>query len=158
MNINLIKKKLIQIDSYIQELEALVLSHSPEEVKREATLLHTAERLVQLLVDTMIDINIHLLISKEMTYDKTQSTFLLLGKMKVLPENFARKIAPIVGLRNILVYRYEELNKDLFIRNLFNNKNDFKTYLVAIHDFVRKEQQNRSKKEKGRLPLFSRIL
>lgn len=97
----------------------------------------------------MIDINIHLLISKEMTYDKTQSTFLPLGKMKVLPENFARKIAPIVGLWNILVYRYEELNKDLFIRNLFNNKNDFKTYLVAIHDFVKKEQQNRSKKRKG---------
>lgn len=146
MNINLIKKKLIQINSYIQELETLVLSHSPEEVKREATLFHTAERLVQLLVDTMIDINIHILISKEKTYDKTQSTFLLLGKMKVLPENFARKVAPIVGLRNILVHRYEELNRDLFIKNLFNNKNDFKTYMVAIHDFVKKEQQNRFKK------------
>lgn len=134
------------MDSYFQELETLILSHSPEKVKREATLLHTAERLVQLLVDTMIDINIHILISKEKTYDKTQSTFLLLGKMKILPENFARKIAPIVGLRNILVHRYEELDKNLFITNLFNNKNDFKTYMVAIHRFVRKEQQNRSKK------------
>jgi uncharacterized protein YutE (UPF0331/DUF86 family) len=143
MNANLILKKLGEMESYLKELETFVLSRKPEEVKKDATLLHTAERLVQLLVDTMIDINIHILLSKEKTYDKTQSTFLLLGEMGVLPEEFAKKIAPIVGFRNILVHRYEVLDKDLFIRNLFKNKADFKQYIVAIHDFIEREKEQR---------------
>jgi uncharacterized protein YutE (UPF0331/DUF86 family) len=141
MNVNLILKKLEQMESYLKELETFIFSRKPEEVKKDVTLLHTAERLVQLLVDTMIDINIHILLSKEKTYDKTQSTFLLLGEMGVLPEEFAKKIAPIVGLRNILVHRYEELDKDLFIKNLFKNKDDFKQYIVAIHEFIEKAQK-----------------
>jgi uncharacterized protein YutE (UPF0331/DUF86 family) len=141
MNVKLIHKKLGQMESYLEELETFVLSHKPEEVKKDITLLHTAERLVQVLVDTMIDINIHILLSKEKTYDKTQSTFLILGEIGVLPEKFAKKIAPVVGLRNILVHRYEELDKALFIKNLFKNKDDFKQYIVAIYDFIEKEKR-----------------
>jgi uncharacterized protein YutE (UPF0331/DUF86 family) len=134
------------MESYLEELDTIVLSRKPEEVKKDLTLLHTAERLVQVLVDTMIDINIHILLSKGKTYDKTQSTFLLLGEMGVLPKKFAKKIAPIVGLRNILVHRYEELDKDLFIKNLFKNKDDFKQYIVAIYDFVEKKKKSKFKK------------
>jgi len=146
MNFDLILKKLSQMESYLNELETFILSRNPKEIKKDPTLLHTAERLVQVLVDTMIDINIHILLSKEKTYDKTQSTFLLLGEMGILPEEFAKKIAPIVGLRNILVHRYEELNKDLFIKNLFKNKDDFKKYIVAIYDFVEKERKQTKRK------------
>ncbi len=146
MNFDLLFKKLSQMETYLNELETFVLSRNPEEVKKDVTLLHTAERLVQVLVDTMIDINIHILLSKKKTYDKSQSTFLILGEMGVLPEEFAKKIAPIVGLRNILVHRYEELDKDLFVKNLFNNKDDFKKYMIAIYDFIKKERNQNSAK------------
>jgi len=146
MNFDLLLKKLSQIETYLNELETFIFSRNPEDVKKDITLLHTAERLVQVLVDTMIDINIHILLSKEKTYDKSQSTFLIWGEMGVLPEEFAKKIAPIVGLRNILVHRYEELDKDLFINNLFKNKDDFKQYLVAIYDFIKKEKNRSSTK------------
>jgi len=99
MNFDLLLKKLSQIETYLNELETFIFSRNPEDVKKDITLLHTAERLVQVLVDTMIDINIHILLSKEKTYDKSQSTFLILGEMGILPEEFAKKIAPIVGLR-----------------------------------------------------------
>lgn len=138
MNKTLITKKLNRMESYLKDLETVVLSRDPREVKKEPALLHAAERLVQLLVDTMIDINVHILIEKEKTYDKTQSTFLLLGELGILSEEFAKKISPLVGLRNILVHRYEELDKDLFTRNLFKNANDFKQYIVAIYGFMKK--------------------
>ena len=136
MNIDLINKKLDQIEVYLEELEKLVFSHSQEEIKKDNALLYTAERLFQLLVDTMVDINIHILISRDKIYDKTQSTFLLLEEMGILSKEFAKKIAQIVGLRNILVHRYEILDKDLFVRHLFHNKDDFKRYVVAIYEFV----------------------
>lgn len=141
MNITLIVKKLEQMESHLEELKTSVLCFTPQKVKKEITLLHTAERLVQLIVDTMIDINIHILISKEKTYDKTQSTFLLLGELGILEREFAEKIAPIVGLRNLLVHGYEEIDKDLFVRNLFRNVGDFKRYIVYIHEFITKTKK-----------------
>lgn len=141
MNIILIVKKLEQMEGHLEELKISVLCFTPQKVKKEITLLHTAERLVQLIVDTMIDINIHILISKEKTYDKTQSTFLLLGELGILEREFAEKIAPIVGLRNILVHGYEKIDKDLFVRNLFRNVDDFKRYIVYIHEFITKTKK-----------------
>lgn len=138
MNKALIIRKLNQMESYLKDLEELVLSHNPKEVRKNPLLLHTAERLVQVLVDTMIDINVHIIISKDKSYDKTQSTFLLLGEFGILPEEFAEKIAPVVGLRNILVHRYEELDKELFVRNLFKNADDFKRYIIHIYKFIKK--------------------
>lgn len=138
MNKTLIIRKLNQMESYLKEMEELVLSHNPKEIRKKPILLHTAERLVQVMVDTMIDINVHIIISKDKSYDKTQSTFLLLGELGILPEEFAKKIAPIVGLQNILVHRYEELDKDLFIRSLFKNVGDFKRYIIHIYKFIKK--------------------
>jgi uncharacterized protein YutE (UPF0331/DUF86 family) len=138
MNIELIKKKLNQLELYLEEMRTFILSCSEEQIKESSTLLRAAERLVQLLVDTMIDINIHILLSKDKIYDQTQSTFLILGEMGILPMALAKKIAPIVGLRNILVHRYEVLDKNLFVKNLFKNKDDFKRYLIAIYEFIAK--------------------
>ena len=140
MNKTLIVKKLNQMESYLKDLKSLILSRDPEDVKKEPTLLHAAERLVQLLADTIIDINVHILISKDKSYDKTQSTFLLLADLGILSKEFAEKIAPVVGLRNILVHRYEDLDNELFVSNLFKNANDFKRYAVAICDFIKKEK------------------
>jgi uncharacterized protein YutE (UPF0331/DUF86 family) len=143
MNKELINKKLNQLELYLKELQTLILSHSKEAIKKDPLLLRTAERLTQLLVDTMIDINIHILLSEDKVYDQSRSTFILLGEMGILPMALAKKIAPIVGLRNILVHRYETLDKDLFVRNLFKNKDDFKHYLVAIYDFLEKIKEEK---------------
>ncbi|MDO8435858.1 MAG: DUF86 domain-containing protein [bacterium] len=86
------------MEDYLKELEEQIIPHGPERVLKDPTLLHTAERLVQLLADTMIDINVHILISRDKSYDKTQSTFLMLAELGVLPEEFAQKISPVVGL------------------------------------------------------------
>lgn len=33
-----------------------------------------------------------------------------------------------------------KLDKELFIRNLFNNAGDFKKYIVAIYSFIKKDR------------------
>ena len=47
------------------------------------------------------------------------------GENNILPANFAQKLAPVVGLRNRIVHRYEELNKELFIKIFRKNLPDF---------------------------------
>lgn len=101
--------------------------------------LHVAERLVQLIIDSMIDINQHFIREKNLEVpDDLRGTFTIMGDRGILPKEFADKITPLAGLRNILVHQYEELDKDLFIRNLRKNFSDFERYQKYIYKCLEK--------------------
>ncbi|HLD61781.1 MAG TPA: HepT-like ribonuclease domain-containing protein, partial [Patescibacteria group bacterium] len=89
-----IEKNSNQIIEYLNELE-LIVNKSDDEIKSNSLLYHTAERLLQLIVDSMIDINIHLIKEGKLNVpDDLQSTFLTLANNKIIPSEFADKIAP----------------------------------------------------------------
>ncbi len=123
---NLIIKKLDLLDGYISELEPLV-ALPEEEILRDTLKFHTAERLFQLIVDEMIDVNTHLIRVKVLPpSDDLQSTFTVLGDAEILPKDFTIKISPVVGLRNAIVHRYEHVDLKRFVHELKRNFGDFK--------------------------------
>lgn len=129
---DLIAKKLALIDEYLGELEPLV-AQGEEALRADKLKYHTAERLFQLIVDAMIDTNTHII--RELILpapDDQESTFIALGEGGVLPKDFAKKIAPMVGLRNAVVHRYETVGIKRFVHELVRDFNDFKTYATAI--------------------------
>lgn len=135
-----VQKKIDLLSESIGKLERL-LTNDVEEIKNDELKLPALERHFQKTVDTMIDINTHIIREGNFgTVDDLQSTFKMLGDVKVLHKDFADKISPIVGVRNMLVHRYEKLDKDLFLSNLKRNFSDLKTYLIQIHDYLEKEK------------------
>lgn len=131
---NLITKKLALLDGYISELEPIV-ALSEEEILEDSLKLHTAERMFQLIVDEMIDINTHLIRVKILpSPDDIQGTFTVLGDAEILPKDFTAKVAPVVGLRNAIVHRYEHISSKRFVHELKRNFGDFKKYSVLIAD------------------------
>ncbi len=129
-----ISQKLEEISGYLDEVKDLFKT-SNEEILSDSGKIHIAERLFQLIVDTILDINYHFI--KELNLkitDDMQSTFYVLRDSKILPEDFANKIAPTVGLRNRIVHRYDSLNKKLFIEIFRKNYSDFENYLKIIND------------------------
>lgn len=141
MSIELIEEKLIELEKYLDELHEMILALAQEEVRKDRGKLHIAERIFQLIVDTMNDINIHILESKGKPYEGTESSFRMLGELEILPLDFAEKLAPVVGVRNIIVHRYEKLDADLFLQTLYGNSDDFKRYIVYISDFLAKQSK-----------------
>ena len=136
----LIQKKMDMLSGYVDKLKPLIIGPDIKEIKDDTLRLPAIERYFQLAVDQMIDINTHIIREKNFgTVDDLQSTFKMLGEYKVLDDVFANKIAPIVGARNMLVHRYEKLDRDVFLNNLRNNFEDFKTYIIQIHAFLKKE-------------------
>lgn len=122
------------MDSYISELRPIV-ALDEQAIRKDTLKYHTAERMFQLLVDEMIDINTHLIRAHGLLPpDDLQSTFATLGTAGILPEDFVLKISPIVGLRNAIVHRYEHVDLDRFVHELKRNFNDFKTYCIIIAD------------------------
>ncbi|MCK6462618.1 MAG: DUF86 domain-containing protein [Candidatus Pacebacteria bacterium] len=133
----LVEKKINQIIEYLEELDPIVTKMSDEEIRKDYFKYHTAERLLQLIVDTIVDINIHLIKENKLTVpDDLQSTFVTLADNNLLPKDFAAKIAPVVGLRNRIVHRYDTLNKQAFIEKLKINFVDFKEYIIYVKKLV----------------------
>ena len=135
----LLQKKMDLLSGNVTKLEQLVAHPTVAEIRKDEVGLAALERYFQLAVDQMVDINIHLIKTGDFgTVDDLQSTFKMLGDFGVLEKNFARRVAPIVGVRNMLVHRYEKLDADIFLRNLKTNFSDFKDYMIQIDEYLKK--------------------
>lgn len=127
-----VAKKINELKGYNSELQDLLCA-SNDEILHDSGKIHIAERLLQLIVDTMIDVNQHYIKEQHLPLTEDyQSTFRVLGTHDILPNDFAEKIAPVVGLRNIVFHRYEQLDKAVFIELFRKNSDDFSRYCDEV--------------------------
>ncbi|MDD5738788.1 MAG: DUF86 domain-containing protein [Candidatus Pacebacteria bacterium] len=134
----LIDEKIKRIDSYLAEVKSLLV-FSVREILNDFTKLRTLERNFQLIVDEMIDINQHFI--KELGLDVSddlEGTFHILGENNILPKDFILKVAPVVGLRNRLVHRYDKLDPKIFVESFQKDYSDFEKYVKFISDYSEK--------------------
>lgn len=86
----------------------------------------------------MIDINYHLLTESGQPPppDYFQS-FTQLARIKVLPAEFARRIAVSVGLRNRLVHEYDEIDSERVYEGLQSAVRDVPEYLRHVEHYLK---------------------
>jgi len=138
LNKDLIKTKMRSVQEYLMEIEP-VLSLPKEQIISNFEKLRALERDFQLIVDAILDINIHFIRELGLgSPDDLKSTFVILAEGKIIPFDFAQKISPVVGLRNILVHGYEKADRKLFIDSFQKNRQDFDEYLKLINSFLDK--------------------
>lgn len=138
INIELIKNKMADIQGYYNELEA-ILKLGTKEVIEDNLKLHTVERLFQLIVDIAVDINTHIISESEFKIpDDYQSTFIILAENKILPMDFALKIVPSVGLRNLVIHKYGKVNIKRMVEDIKNEIGQYLDYLKHIQHFLEK--------------------
>ena len=61
--------------------------------------------------------------------------FIRLGELSVLPEEFARNLAPIAGFRNILVHEYPGIDWDEVYKNL-QEMDDLVRFAELVREWV----------------------
>ncbi len=114
----IIVNKLIKMEEYIAELEEFK-PDTYQEYKKDQLKRYAVERLIQLIIDIALDVN-NILIKKADKYPAKDyfSSFLELVDLEILPEEFAKDIAPSTGIRNRLVHEYERINDKVVYQNL----------------------------------------
>jgi len=118
-------------------MEGIILKLSVKEILNDYTKLRTLERNFQLIVDEMTDINLYLIKERELNSPSDfQSSFEILGEAKILPYDFAIKIAPVVGLRNKIVHRYEEVDRKFFIDQVKKDYKDFIEFVRIVSKYI----------------------
>ncbi len=88
---------------------------------------------IQRACEACIDIANHL--NRKHQFGIPQSSrdsFTLLAQNNIIPVALADKLKKMVGLRNIAVHDYQELNLDIVIYVINNHLSDFKDFISAI--------------------------
>lgn len=137
----LLQRKCAHIEEYLTELTPYLMRETSVIVHDTPT-LHIIERLMQLIVDTAVDINSHIIKTERLrSPDDFYNTFIVIAEKGVIDYVFAEKIAISVGLRNRIVYNYESVSKTQMVEDIKVNIQDYTTYLKAILVYVESRQE-----------------
>ncbi len=125
-----IRARLRAMRETLAELEAL-RSTDADTLSAEPLTRAAAERLIQVVVDLVVDINGHLVTSETGAAPHTgHDSFLAVAAIGAISEDLAERLAPSAGLRNILVHRYVDIRTDLVAGAI-------PTVLDGLADYVR---------------------
>lgn len=139
-NKKLIQNKINKIESYVMELEP-ILKFEANEILGDYTKLRTLERDFQLIIDTVIDINTHIISSENLRApEDARETFYILGEAGIFPMEFVEKFSPAVGMWNIVVHDYEKVDVEKMINDIKNDIGQFGEYAVYVDDFLKKSE------------------
>ncbi|HHT9125584.1 MAG TPA: type VII toxin-antitoxin system HepT family RNase toxin [Candidatus Brocadiia bacterium] len=119
----------------MQKLEPLV-AKSKEELIQDEYLKDIIERNLEIAVQACIDICNRIISVEELEKPKDYfEAILRLGENNILPYEFAQKISPIAGFRNILIHEYIDINWDEVYKNL-QNIEDFYQFINYISQWL----------------------
>lgn len=132
----LIIRKLEDIAMELNYLKKL-LPYTQKELLSNAQILYFAERIIERIVTSAIDINYHVisdLLSR--SPDDYHASFIEMGMQKIIPFSFAERIAQSTGLRNILIHQYKKINYKKFYASLPVAYKDYSSYIKYIEKYI----------------------
>ena len=128
--------KLDKLQTYYTELKSLS-SISLDEYMNNSIYRRAIERTIQLIVECATDINNMLL---KMHGNKGAvdyfNSFIDIAGQNIIPIEFALKIAPSTGLRNILVHEYEEINDEVVYNSINTCLQYYLEYMNLINQYL----------------------
>ena len=132
----IIQKRLEKLHQYISLLQKL--SEQPlSRFLSDPFVQGNVERYLQLSIQVSLDIGNHILAEIETRApEEYRDIFILLGENKVVPVDLAKKMAPLAGLRNILVHDYLEIDLKRIYKFLKNDLSDFSEFAKYISKYV----------------------
>lgn len=129
--------KLDKLHSYYKELKSISLI-TQEEYMSNSIYRRAVERTMQLIVECATDINNMLL---KMNGRKGAAdyfnSFIDIAELDIIPVDFALKIAPSTGLRNILVHEYEDINDEIVYHSISTCLTHYLEYMDLINRYLK---------------------
>jgi uncharacterized protein YutE (UPF0331/DUF86 family) len=139
-DVNMILERLKRLAEYVEFLNRK-RSLSRDEFLQDQQSQLAVERALQVAIQIMIDIASHILAttSNETPKDYTDA-IIKLSRIGVIPNEFAKRIAPMPRFRNVLVHQYIEVDLSRVYRNLQDDLDKFAEFARYINAWL--DQQN----------------
>jgi len=131
----IIQKRLRKLSEYVKLLK-LLQKEKKEKFINDPFVYGNVERYLQLAIQSVIDISNHILSEHNINgISDYRDVIEKMGQEKFLPLEFAKHIAPMAGLRNILVHEYIEVEREKLyeiLENYINDFNEFGKYITKM--------------------------
>ncbi|KKH49581.1 DUF86 domain-containing protein [Methanosarcina sp. 1.H.A.2.2] len=128
--------KLEQLGEYVSTLREYQ-PYDIEEIRDNRTLRGAVERYMEVSLACMIDICEMIVSSEKLRRPDTyREVILVLGQHEILPEEFARKLAPAAGFRNVLVHMYADIDLEKLYSHLQNDIDNLELFAEYIAKYL----------------------
>lgn len=128
--------KLEQLGEYVSILREYQQCDI-EEIRNNRTLRGAVERYMEISLACMIDICEMVISSEKLRRPDTyREVILVLGERDILPMEFAKKLAPAAGFRNVLVHMYADIDLGKLYSHLQNDIYDLELFAEYIAKYM----------------------
>jgi len=135
----LITKKINELKNNLKilyDLKRIPFEKISESLKKQWTVFYG----LQISIQIVIDVGNHILASiGENQIEDYTDIIDKLGKLEIIPIDFAKKIKGMPGLRNILVHEYGIIDIKKIYYILQNNLGDFEDFIFYTKKYLEKE-------------------
>ncbi len=137
VNIEVLQKRAEKAQEYLEFLKEIGEEYSFTEFKSDKMIYGSSERFLHLAIETLLDIGNHIISSENLgSVDQYRDIPQILFENGYLDEQEKKEFIKIVGMRNILVHDYLEVEKEIVYKVLTCNLSDLedilKSYLKLI--------------------------
>jgi uncharacterized protein YutE (UPF0331/DUF86 family) len=130
-----IDDKIKEIEGFISELEGII-PQTFEDYRLNVLKKAACERYFEKIIEAVVDLAF--LIIKERKYEKPEedkSSFVILGKEKIISSELSIKLQQAKGMRNIIAHEYGDIDDEVVFQSIKEGLiSDVKEFLDAASD------------------------
>lgn len=111
-----------------------------EKIEQDFVFAAAVKYLIQTAVECCANITEHLVFGLNLGHpDTTRELFPLLVQEKIIDQDLSEKFAKAVGLRNILVHQYKDVDSGILANSATVGLNDLHAFTKSIYNFLQKD-------------------
>jgi uncharacterized protein YutE (UPF0331/DUF86 family) len=137
VNPNILVSRIHKIRECVGFLKKIAKIANEEAFLKDPFLSASAERYLQVAIQAVLDICNHIVadLGLEAPSEYRQVPDIL-AREKLLPVRLSKRMAAMIGLRNILVHEYLKLDRRLVYHVLKKDLGDFERFIKAVSKFL----------------------
>ena len=141
MDKELIRRQLASLETTVAKLRELA-GLTAEEMRRATEKAWAVQHGLQIAIQTILDIGNHILAAAGVNQVEEYGAIIDgLGERGTLPEEFARRIRPMAGFRNLLVHGYTRIDEDRVVQILREHLDDFEAFCRHVLRYIEREKE-----------------
>lgn len=135
---DVIKRKLRELEQNLIYLKQISYDINSGNLKSDMIRYWGIERGIQISIECILDIaNIIISVSDNEKPDTYREIMLMLSTLGIVSDKFSKKLANMVGFRNILVHDYTKIDPDIILNILKSDIDDFIKYTIEVTKWMK---------------------
>lgn len=136
VNVHVVVHRLGKLREYLALLKRIRMEPRDKFIK-DPLVYGNAERYLQLAIQAIIDIGNHIIADRKLKEPEEYRDIMnTLGQAGIIPGDLAKRLLPLVGLRNILVHEYTEIDHARLYDALHNELSDLEGFAEHIGKLI----------------------